>query len=160
MSTDTDAKLATIVAKELAFINRALQMMSLSRAKKQRRHREGMCIRAIRNDIEALHTVNDSDCDSDSDSDSNRDIMSGYFGTLCAFIDVDVSDADAMTYLDQPVTDVSLTRQRMSRETVVTRIITAFKNHGASRVVEQLREMSTRLWTRMAYMAYRNTLLN
>jgi hypothetical protein len=28
------------------------------------------------------------------------------------------------------------------------------------RVVEQLRDMSTRVWTRMAYMAYCNTLLN
>lgn len=159
MLTDSDAKLATIVAKELAFINRALQIMS--RTKKQCRHREVTRIQdndsesGSDNDIEALlHTVSDSDCDSDSDRDSNYDIMSRYFGALCAFIDVDMSDVHAMTYLDQPVTDVSIARQRTSKETVIMCILTAFKKHGACRVVERLHDMSSRVWTRMAYMAY------
>jgi hypothetical protein len=160
MITGSDTKLATIVAKELAFINRAIQMM----ARTKKRCIEVMRVRAIDSDIdiEAQYTVNVNDFDSEVDCeiDGNRDIMSGYFGTLCALIDVDMSDVNAMTYLDQPVTDVSLTRQHMSRDIVINRITAAFKNHGACRVVEQLRDMSTRVWTRMAYMAYCNTLLN
>jgi hypothetical protein len=122
MLTDSDAKLATIVAKELAFINRALQMMSCTK----KRCSEVICGRAIDNDIEARYVnvnVNGFDSKVDCEIDGNRDIMSGYFGTLCAFIDVDMSDINAMTYLDQPVTNVSLTRQHMSRETVITRIL-------------------------------------
>jgi hypothetical protein len=165
MLTGTDAELAAIVAKELAFINRATQMMM---ARVTVRRGEATRGEPEFQDIEAQYTVNVNDNDNDN-GDDNGDVngdndmiynMSERFVALCAFIEVDVSEVDAMTTPDQPITDASLTRQRHSNAIVVSGIVAAFKKRGAVRVVDQLHDMASRVWNRMAYMAHYRTLLN
>ena len=158
--------LSELHTKELAVVNRTIQMMARIT---NRRRCEVTRDEPRFQDIEAQYTVNDNNNDNGNGNGDvngdNDDIdmiynMSYRFVALCAFIEVDVSEVHAMTTPDQPITEASLTRQRHSNVIVLSGIVAAFKKHGAVRVVEQLHDMSSRIWNRMAYMAHYKTLLN
>ena len=179
------AELATIVAKELAFLNRTVQLMSHIT---NRRH-ETICETvALESQCHHRHQFGEPRDDDDDDDDGDGDLetqttttytyastitktgarpfcavadavvgiqhMRDQFIALCALIDVDVVDVNAMTVLDQPVTEISLDRQRCAQTLVTSGIASAFERRGACHVVHRLRDTSVRAWNLMAYIVY------
>jgi hypothetical protein len=174
------AELATIVAKELAVLNRTVQLMSHITNRRRETIRESVALvskchcRQIGepwndyDDLEAQMTTTTTYTSTTITKTGARPFcavadvgavvgiqhMRDQFIALCALIDVDVVDVNAMTALDQPVTETSLDRQRCAQTLVTCCIASAFERLGACQVVHRLHDTSARAWNLMAYIAY------
>ena len=197
-----NAVLSEIFAKELAFLNRTIQMISLVAGRyheEQEDNEWGRCDNGddiesgtgtetgtetgyyigddyIEDDsvpsvLERTHSSLSSTSSSSTSRSQNQLantllIGSGqlrqHFFSLCVLAEIDIVLVNAMTTLDRPLTESSITKQQRAHTHVVSSIYTHFCRFDAEhrapvvRIFQTLRDISSAAWGMMSLLAYSN----
>lgn len=184
-----NAVLSEIFAKELAFLNRTIQMISLVAGRyheEQEDNEWGRCDNGddiesgtgyydgddyIEDDsvpsvLERTHSSLSSSSHSQNQLANTLLIGSGqlqqHFFSLCVLAEIDIVLVNAMTTLDRPLTESSITKQQRAHTHVVSSIYTHFCRFDAEhrapvvRIFQTLRDISSAAWGMMSVLAYSN----
>lgn len=191
-----NAALAEIFAKELAFLNRTIQMISLVASRYLEEQEDAAwdysgdietgdededfdCVTTTTHGSDApltrsqSHHSHDDVCSADYNDHHPKNqlantllIGSGqlqqHLLSLCVLAETDITLVNAMTTVDRPITEASLTRKQSALTLVISSLYFKFNHCDAYnrdhvvRVFQTLRDISQAAWAMMSMLAFSN----